>query len=69
MASFVVAALAPILPLPPTDQPPVKVIRQMYIADAASDQAAIDLVAGWDSEPAGTDYLAIPFNPKKPSGG
>jgi hypothetical protein len=42
-------------------------IRQLYITDASNDQAAIDLVANWDDEPTGTDYLAIPFNPKKPS--
>jgi hypothetical protein len=45
----------------------VRMVRRMYIVDAANDQAAIDLVAGWDSEPADTDYLAIPFNPKKAS--
>ena len=69
MPSFVVASLSALLPIPPTGPAPVKVIRQMYIAEAANDQAAIDLVAGWDSEPAGTDYLAIPFNPKKASSG
>jgi uncharacterized protein YfaP (DUF2135 family) len=43
-------------------------LRRLYIADAANDQAAINLVASWDDEPADIDYLAIPFNPKKASG-
>jgi hypothetical protein len=69
MATFMVAALNPLtLPAPPPGVS-MKFSRGFYVVDATNDQTAIDLVANWDSEPAGTDYLAIPFNPKKASGG
>jgi hypothetical protein len=68
LPSFVVASVVPAFLTQRTSAPVgVRMVRRMYIVDAANDQAAIDLVAGWDSEPADTDYLAIPFNPKKAS--
>jgi hypothetical protein len=68
MPSFIVASIVPALLTERAPTPEgVRIIRQLYITDASNDQAAIDLVANWDDEPTGTDYLAIPFNPKKPS--
>jgi hypothetical protein len=69
MATFLVAAVGPLLPIPPSGAAPVKVIHQFFIADAANDQAAINLVASWDSFPADADYLAIPFNARRATAG
>jgi hypothetical protein len=68
MPSFLVAALNPLtLPDPPAGSTPVKFVTSLYIVDATNDQAAIDRIADWDSAPVNTDYLAIPFNPKRRS--
>lgn len=69
MATFLVASLNAVLPIPPSGPAPVKMIRQFYIAEAANDQAAVNLVAGWTGEPENVDYLAFPFNPKKATPG